>query len=151
MESRELGDYIKQYQEKTGCKFTFMPGFTTWYLPDRGFCQFKIIPETKTMFIYDTCNDARFWRDALECVCMQHGIDFIMTLCIRSILPYIRYFGWTIKQEFTKDGFKRYVCSDKQGREIVITAKHVDGRGKISYIVTQALRKQYKEWVSENG
>ncbi|MGE1061183.1 hypothetical protein NXG27_00835 [Megasphaera paucivorans] len=151
MIQKSLKDWIQEYEKGTGNKFECLKDFTLWYLPNRGFCQFTMLPNEKLIFIRDTCNDAHFWRDTMECLAHQYGYDFLMTLCIRHILPYIRYFGWTIEQKFTVNGFKRYICSDQENREIVITAKYVGVHGEIYYYVTQAMHKQYKKWKTVNG
>ena len=121
MESKELSEWIRIYEEKTGDTFQALPGFTTWYLPDRGFCQWKPVPESRAVLCWNLCNDAHFWRDALECMVLQFGYDRIITICI---LP-------------------------KQGREVVCTPKENDD-GTIDYYVTNELRRPYKPWKNAN-
>ncbi|AXB82594.1 hypothetical protein ACG98G_04770 [Megasphaera hexanoica] len=144
---RELLGWIQEYEKRTGDKFQALPGFTLWYLPDRGFCQWKPMDKNKTILCWSLCHDAKFWRDALECVALQFGYDRIMTVCILPIKAYIRYWGWKIEQDFVKDdGLHRYICSDKQGREVVITPKCVFKDGSVNYFVTNELRRKYKPW-----
>lgn len=149
MERKDLLEWIKIYEEKTGDKFQFLPGFTTWYLPDRGFCQWKDIQEDKAILCWNLCHDAKFWRDSLECVALQFGLDRIITVCILPIKAYIRYWGWKIRQDFVKNGIHRYICSDKCGREVVCTPKENDD-GTIDYYVTNELKRLYKPWKNEN-
>ena len=61
---KDLLAWIKEYEAKTGDTFSFLPGFTTWYLPDRGFCQWKPMEEEKTILCWNLCHDAKFWRDS---------------------------------------------------------------------------------------
>lgn len=148
---KSLLEWIQEYEQKTGDTFRYLDGFTTWYIPDRGFCQWKPLDEERTIFIYNLCNDAKFWRDALECHAMQYGYDRIMAICTRHILPYIKYWGWEIMQDFEKDGYHRYICKDKCGREIVISPKHLDSDdGSVVYWVNNELKRQYKPWENDN-
>ena len=145
---KDLLAWIQEYEAKTGDTFSFLPGFTTWYLPDRGFCQWKPMEEEKTILCWNLCHDAKFWRDSLECLALQFGYERIMTVCILPIKAYIRYWGWKIQQDFEKDGMHRYICKDLCGREIVITPKCVNDDGSVNYFVTNELRRQYKPWKS---
>lgn len=146
---KDLLQWINEYKAKTGEEFYFLPKFTTWYLPDRGFCQWTALDDDKTIVVWNLCHDGRFWRDALECVAMQFGYDRIMTTCILPIKAYIRYWGWEIMQDFEKDGMHRYICRDKVGREIVCTPKKINDDNTISYFVAHELRRKYKPW--KNG
>lgn len=145
-QGKELLAWIQEFEAKTGDKFYYIPGFTTWYLPTRGFCQWKDMPEDKTILIWNVCHDAKFWRDSLECVAMQFGYDRLMTVCILPIKAYIRYWGWKIRQDFEKDGVHRYICSDAMGREVVCTPQSIGDDGSVNYYVTNELRRQYKPW-----
>ncbi|MCQ5211190.1 hypothetical protein [Megasphaera massiliensis] len=149
MERKELLAWIKEYERKTNDEFMFLPGFTTWYIPERGFCQWKGLDEDHAILCWNLCNDAKFWRDALECVALQFGYDRIITVCILPIKAYIRYWGWKIEQDFETNGVHRYICSDKNGREVVCTPKENDD-GTIDYYVTNELRRQYKPWKNAN-
>ena len=52
MESKELSEWIRIYEEKTGDKFQALAGFTTWYLPDRGFWQWKPMPAYRAILCW---------------------------------------------------------------------------------------------------
>ncbi len=143
---KELLGWIQEYEEKTKEKFYVLPEFTLWYIPERGFCQWRAMDKDKTILCWNLCHDAKFWRDALECVALQWGYDRIMTTCILPIKAYIRYWGWEIMQTFKKDGMYRYICKDKQDREVVITPKSVNEDGTVNYFVTNELRRKYKPW-----
>lgn len=107
------------------------------------------MPENKAILCWNLCNDAHFWRDALECMGLQFGYDRIITICILHIKPYIRLWGWKIMQDFDTNGVHRYICMDKQGREVVCTPKENDD-GTIDYYVTNELRRPYKPWKNAN-
>lgn len=143
---KSLKEWIEEYKEKTGDDFDFLKGFTTWYLPDRGFCQFTLMPNSTTVMCWNLCHDAKFWRDAMECFALQNGYERIITVCILPIKAYIRYWGWKIQQDFEKDGLHRYICSDKSGREVVISPKNKNDDGTINYYVTNELIQKYKPW-----
>lgn len=146
----DLMEWVKLYQEKTHDTIQSLPDFTVWWLPDRGFCQWTTLPDDKTILCWALCHDAKFWRDSLECVALQFGYDRIMTVCILPIKAYIRYWGWTIMQDFEKDGVHRYICKDKNGREVVCTPKSQNDDGTYNYFVTNELRRKYKPWKNYN-
>ena len=52
-------------------------------------------------------------------------------------------------QDFDTNGVHRYICMDKQGREVVCTPKENDD-GTIDYYVTNELRRPYKPWKNAN-
>ncbi len=147
---KSLLEWIREFERRTGDVYIPLQGFSTWYIPTRGFCQWKDMKEDKTILIWNLCHDAKFWRDALECVALQFGYERLMTICILPIKVYIRYWGWKIEQDFEKDGLHRYICSDAVGREVVCTPKDINDDGSINYIVTNELRRQYKPWKNFN-
>lgn len=137
----QLGEWIKRYEEKTGDKFLLPKGFQLYFLPERGFAQFKIDFEGSILMIYQACGDAKFWRDVGELMCIMNNIDHISTICTVNIDAYIRIFGWKPYNVENVNGQKRYHCYDTLGRKVIATFKGIDeATGEPSYWVTQYLR-----------
>ena len=143
IESETLNYWIEKYERKTGEQFKVPKGFRLFFLPARGFAQFKVDQQGKMLVVYQLCGDANFWRDLGEIICWQNDLRYISTICTRSIKPYIRLFGWSIISEFEKNSQKRFICKDKQDRKIIITHKGKDTDEKLpTYWVTHYLRER---------
>ena len=57
-----LEEYIAKYEKRTGEKFEPKIGFKLFYLPARGFCEYKIDTDKNMVMIYQLCGDGKFWR-----------------------------------------------------------------------------------------
>jgi hypothetical protein len=80
-----------------------------------------------------------------QLICLENQGHVVTTICIVPILPYLRLLHFTIKEEYTKDGCKRYICADKYGRKVIATFKDTDEKGQDSYYVTMYLDQLYEE------
>lgn len=134
-----LDEYIEKYEEKTKEKFKPHTEFKLFFLPSRGFCEYKVDSEKGLVMIYQLCGDGKFWRDfgnllARLCHCRHLG-----TICSRSnIKAYIRFWGYRIVQEeLLPAGLIRYHLREKQtGKPALCSPSWVDETGKVSYFVT---------------
>ena len=92
--------------------------------------------------IFSTCGDGRFWRDVNEMLALNNGMTKLMTICIRKIEPYIRFWGWKITKQQEVNGQKRYFCIDNIGRNVLITHRGFNEEASLpTYTVTQYLIK----------
>lgn len=138
-----LEEWVKKYEEKTNDKFMLPKGFQLCYLPERGFCQFKIDKEGKMLMIYQTCGDARFWHDVGELICHMNGLNCIGTICTVHFEAYARIFGWAIENVENVNNQKRYTLKDSIGRKLIATHKHFDEKtGEPCYWVTHYLHER---------
>ncbi len=142
--ARSLKDWIKIYEEKTKDKADLPYGFRLFYLAERGFASMKPDIEGKMMVVYQTCGDAKFWRDFAELQANAMGLDVICTVCTRHIRPYIRGFGWEIlTEEERAEGEFRFFCQDSSGRKVIITHKGVDNNtGEPVYWVSHYIHEK---------
>ncbi len=140
--AKTLAEWIILYESKTNDKVELPKGFQLYFLPERGFCQYKVDIDNKMLIVYQLCGDAKFWRDVGELICLVNKLDSISTICTRNILAYIRFWGWKIKQQFDVNNQKRFICEDTQGRKIIITHKHIDGNGDVAYWVTHYITER---------
>lgn len=138
-----LAAWIEIYEKKTKDKADIPEGYQLLYMAERGFAVIKPDLEGKMMIVYETCGDAKFWRDVCELMCCSMGLEYIATICTRHIKPYIRSFGWEILKEECRNGHYRFICQDSIGRLVVITHKDIsDTTGEATYWVTQYLNKK---------
>ena len=135
--AKTFSEWVELFERKTGDKYCCPDGYHVYYLPDRGYCQFKV--DGNMLLIYGLCGDAKFWRDLAEVFAQDMGLTALGTICTRPPLPYIRFWGWKIVREEENGEFVRYWCKDKEGRRVVLTPKHVEENGDVTYWVTQYL------------
>lgn len=138
--ARSFADWQAFYEQKTGDKYFCPEGYQVYFLPERGYCQFKIADTM--LLIYGLCGDGKFWRDLAEVLAVDLGLKALGSICTRKPLPYIRFWGWQIESMEEKDGFTRYWCRDNDGRRVVLTPKHVEENGDVTYWVTQYLTRE---------
>ena len=55
---KTLEEYIKMYEKHTKEKFQFNTGFSFFYHPEHGFCEYKI--EDTGLYIWQLCGDLNF-------------------------------------------------------------------------------------------
>ena len=138
--AKSFDEWVEYYEQKTGDKYKCPNGYRVYYLPERGYSQ--MCRSGNMILVYGTCGDGQFWRDYAEVTANALGLDAIGTICTRPPLPYIRFWGWRIERMEEKDDFVRYYCKDKQGRRVILTPKHVEDNGDVTYWVTQYLKKK---------
>lgn len=139
---RTLQEWVRFYEEKSKEKFEVPDGFLFQWLPTRGFSLVKPDIEGGILMIYSTCGDGKFWRDVAEMLALNNGMTKLMTICIRKIEPYIRFWHWKIDKVQEVNGQKRYFCTDELGRNVLITHRGVNTETNLpTYVVTQYLIK----------
>ena len=126
--ARSPEEWMELYMKKTGETNVQEPeGFTTFYVPTRGFAMFKADREGKILMIYHLCGDAKFWKDFGEILCGINGLKCICTIVTRQIDAYIRFWGWKkVKEEVNKYGRRRITCMEDGRRKIILTYKSTD-------------------------
>lgn len=141
--SKSLQEWVDMYERKTGEKVILPPGFVMYWLPKRGFAQFKVDKEGSILMIHMVCGDIHYWHDTALLMCMQNDIDHISTVCTRDVYAYMRMFGWNVVEEFDKDGDKRFICRDEAGCKVIITQRTRADDGKShTYWVTHYLKER---------
>lgn len=125
-QGKTLSEWIKIYEEKTKDKVEVPYGYRLFYLAERGFAIISPVVQeiggNGLVFVYQTCGDAKFWRDFAEITfAAPLGLDAVCTACTRHIKPYIRSFGWEILEEQCVNGKHRFLCQDSIGRAVIIT------------------------------
>lgn len=135
--------WIKKYEKRTNEKFEPHPGFKLFYLPDRGFCEYKIDADKGLVMIYQLSGDGKFWRDYGLLLAQLTGCHHLGTICARdNIKAYIRFWGYTIDhEEHLPDGLIRYHCKQKDtGKPALCSPSWTDSAtGKESYYITWAI------------
>lgn len=136
-----LNDWVKRYEEKTGDTFTLPPGFQLYWLPTRGFAQYRLYGDL--IIVYQLCGDIHFWYDLGCLMCIQNGGRAVATISTCPIKPYLRLLGFSIRETFEKNGRMRYICEDKLGRKVVATYRSTDDTGCDTYFVTSYMYEMY--------
>lgn len=135
-----LEEYIAKYEKRTGEKFEPKIGFKLFYLPARGFCEYKIDTDKNMVMIYQLCGDGKFWRDYGLLLAQMTGCRYLGTICSRdNIKAYIRFWGYMIDFEEVLDGgLIRYHCKEKNtGKTGLCSPAWTEKEnGKVSYFVT---------------
>lgn len=133
-----LNEWIQKYETKTGEKHELPTGYVQYFLPDRGYCQYIMDTDRQVLYVYELCGDAKFWFDLGVIMCKQNGLRYITTICTRNIKPYIRFWGWTIKEEINEDnGAVRFNGHNKEGLMVTISTAWLDNKtGKYAYYCT---------------
>ena len=90
-------EWVEIYEKKSGDKHICPEGYVTLYEPVKGYAQYKVNPEKSRLFIYETCGDGRYWYDKGVEICRDNGIPYLVTICTRRIMPYLRLMGGKIK------------------------------------------------------
>lgn len=124
MAAKSLKEWIDEYESKTGDKFFTPAGFRLYWLPERGFASMKPDFEGKMLIIWQVCGDGKFWRDAAELyIANALGLETLISICTRPVIPYMRAFHWEVLDEECVNGQYRYLCQDSAGRAVVLTHK----------------------------
>lgn len=131
--NRTLDEWIARYNRKVPEGFKRDERFALFYYPDKGFCE--LLVTDKMVVLGQVCGDGRFWKKYAEDWARELGKKACGTHCSRrEILAWIRLFGFEITQAETKDGFKRYHGTDKQGRWGLMTECVIDGSRRAYYV-----------------
>lgn len=138
---KTLQAWIDMYEKKTGDKAVLPEGFSLYWLPNRGFAEYKIDEKNNILLIYIICGDGKFWRDLGELICRLNHLKCISSILTRNIEAYIRFWRWEIVKVQNKDEKKRFICRDQLNRFVIITYKGADDNGSPAYWVTQFINK----------
>ena len=135
----DLQSWINKYEEKTGEKFTRHPNFTFAFFPDRGFCE--ICVQHDMVMAYQLCGDGHFWKQVIDTVGLVNGCSMGGAIAVRSIKPYIRYWGYKIYEDIALDeGAHQYLCRNVNGSEARISPAWKGENGRYdAYYVTWTL------------
>ncbi len=136
---RTIAEWDAFYQKKTGDSPALPPGFARWYVPERGWCQWRIDREGGLLLLWAVAGDGKFWRDMARAYAAAEGLRAIGTICTRPVLAYIRLWGWRIERDEVVGGRHRYYCRTQDGRPVLLTYKHTDADGSDAYWVTEYL------------
>lgn len=131
---KTLNQWIDKYEEKTKDEFSLPNGFNLYWLPERGFAQYRL--HEGLLVIYQLCGDIHFWYDLAKLLCVSNGGYAVSAVSILPIKPYLRLLKFKIEKEETVNGKHRYYCTDDSGRPVIATYKGTDKDGTDSYFVT---------------
>lgn len=142
MKAKTLNEWIAFYEEKTGEKFKPHPSFKLLYFPKRGFCEISLEPKTKMVIAYQLCGDGHFWKDLLDSFTKLLGFTHGGAICVRSIVPYIRYWGFRIDQTIRlPNGQNQYFCINRYGEKARCSPAWLKEGGEYAYFVTWEVKK----------
>jgi hypothetical protein len=122
-----------------------------YYHPERGLAVIRDDIVGRMVVIYAVSGDAKFWHDMAEAFAQYKEYKCLMTICLRDIEPYIRFWHWQIICRYCNENHYRYICRDTQGRKVVITycGKNIY-TDKPMYFVTQYLKEMVRDYVQDN-
>ena len=140
---RTIDEYNAHYHAKTGDDPAVPQGFVRAFLPERGWCQYRLDTDARLIMIWAVSGDGRFWRDWARALGSALGYHAIITICTRPIRPYIRLWHWHIdRTETNASGNHRFYCHTEDGRPVLITHKHTDPDAQDAYWVTEYLTER---------
>lgn len=136
--SKDFEEWKEFYTKKTGDRYTEDPGFITYFLPNRGFCQYAINPKTSRLVICHTVGDGKFWRDLAKIMIAQYGLEAVETLVCRNPYAYFRSMKFKIESEEKLDnGRVNLLGRDPEGYKVTMEYGWVHNEtGKDIYVVT---------------
>lgn len=140
---KTLAEWVDKYETERGDPFVTPKGFDFYWLPERGFAQYKFVDGI--MVVYQICGDIHYWFDLAKLLCLSKGGHAVSTVCILPILPYLRLLKFRIVKREEVDGHYRFFCRDEAGRKVIATYKGTDEDGEDSYFVTVYVTELYKE------
>ena len=117
--TKTLEEYIKMYEKHTIEKLQFNTGFSFFYHPEHGFCEYKI--EDTGLYIWQLCGDLKYWVDIGYKVCQKFQLPAMSAYILRHPKPFIRKLGFKIVKTEHDDGYYRFTCKNKAGEELVAT------------------------------
>ena len=95
-------EWVKWYEQKTGDEHYCPPGFVTLYDPEKGYAQYKTNGDRSRLFVYEACGDGRYWYNKGVEICRDYEIPYIVTICTRHIMPYLRLLGFKIQSKIVQ-------------------------------------------------
>ena len=133
--SRSLEEWIKFYNRKVSEPFKRDERYELFYSPEHGFCEIAVID--KMLIVQQLCGNLRYWRDIIERAARASNLKAIGTFCCRSILPYLKLGGFSIRgSEEVKEG-RRYYCEDfNTGQLGQASPAWLMPNGKRAYFIT---------------
>ena len=159
MKNLSLKQWADIYVAKTGDEIGLLPGFRTYYLPNRGFACMKVDYESKMVIIDKVSGDGKFWRDMAEvCMAQANDLDVIATTCTRNLLSYMRNFDAElldteiVEHPFSNKygkGLYRYLFQDSIGRAVLVSPRCQKENGEAEYWVTQYLKVKARPTIKE--
>lgn len=103
-------EWVKKYEEKTGDEHYLPDGFVTLYDAEKGYAQYGVGKNMNRLYVYECCGDGRHWYDVGVKICRDNKIPYMVTICTRSLMPYLRLLRFKItkkdKQSCRNDGWK---------------------------------------------
>lgn len=139
---KTLEEWIDRYEEKTGDEFMLPAGFQLWWLPERGFAEYRLVDGI--LVVYQLCGDIHFWYDLACLMAMQNKAACVSTIAALPIYAYLRLLRFEIMEEEERDGRKRFLCRDPLGRKVVATYRGTDDAGCDNYFVSAYMFEKYK-------
>lgn len=138
MVEHTLDEWKAIYEQKTGKTFEPQTGFKLFYYPERGFAEIGIDTNAKMVICYQLCGDGFFWRRLIEFLSVNMGYPVAGTICIRRIVPYIRFWGYKIEsKEEVPGATPRYFCKNKEGKWLQCSPAWQDEKtGEFAYWMT---------------
>ena len=130
---KTLTEYIQAYEKKTGEEFVTPPGFTLFFIPERGFAQMRTFEGM--VVVHQVCGDLLFWFDFAKVMAVSNNCYCVITKCVRHILPYIRRLRCHIVE---REGHFRYICKDEFGNKAICSWQLADDGSDI-YVCTYYL------------
>lgn len=134
--TKSFNEWVDEYEEKTGEEFTLPPGFSLYFLPERGFAQYRLV--NGLVIVYQLCGDILYWFDVGKMIAHMNGAKAVATVCILPIKAYIRLLRCHIVKDEEKDGKHRYVCKDSIGHKLICTYRSTE-EGTDTYFCTYYL------------
>lgn len=144
-----LEEWINRYEEKTGDEFILPAGFQLYWLPNRGFAEYRLVDNI--LVVYQLCGDIAYWYDTACLLALQNNAVAVSTIATVPILPYLRLLHFEIMREEEKDGRKRFYCRDRLGRKVIATYHGTDDTGCDNYFVSSYMNELYEEEGEQHG
>ena len=116
---KTLEEYIEYYNKHTGEPFKFQQGFSFFYRPEHGFCEYNV--EETGVYIWQLCGDLNYWVDIAYRLCKRFKLPAITAFIVRSPKPFIRRLGFRITETEEKNGQLRYHAVNKDGEKLTAT------------------------------
>jgi len=146
MKCLSLEQWVKIYENKTNDRVTLGDECYLFYLARRGFIVIKPDAENKTLIIKQTCGDGKFWIDFAEIKALELDFDHLATVTCRAIKPYLRFFGFSIKEIQHQEELVGYICTDSIGRNVEAIPS-----GENEYLITLDLKNNQTNHTKVRG
>lgn len=114
-----LKEYIEFYDKHTGEPFMYQPGFSFFYSPEHGFCEYRFGNEG--LYIWQMCGDLSYWIDIAYKLCQEVKCPSMTAFIVRHPKPFIRRLGFRITETECKEGQYRYHAVNEKGETLTAT------------------------------